>query len=160
MEGHALGKRWIEKISSGECSPNEITLIGHSFGGVVNAVASNDIHEYFEDDPGYGDDGAQVGTQVILDTPWFAQHLIESGSTDRIFNVYGPLSAGVFGSPITAPNVTDVLIDFPGHGISLPDLGHTKLVDEVWPQIRDEVLGLQPGNYYERRISGTQSFRA
>jgi hypothetical protein len=176
LEGHALAKRWIEKIHSGESSPNEIELIGHSFGGVVNAVAANDIYQYFKDYPGYGELGAKVGKLVILDTPQMGPFLPTTGhvnpeSAVDIVNVYGGILNGAVGGPIVGPNVTNVGLDFTGRGITpvtidpmtgvsvdLTNLGHTKLVDEIWPIIRNEVVNRPHGDYHEQFTNNSSEF--
>ncbi len=149
LEGAQLADALIQKIDAGEVSPNQISLVGDSFGGVVNGVAARIIHSRYT--PTLGEASARIGEIQLLDTPQIGLFLpatstIDPRSANVVYNLFGARDELAFGGPIAGPNVVNVGIDLAGR--ANVGLGHNEIAD-LWPDLTDPIHALAPGNYHE-----------
>jgi hypothetical protein len=154
QEGDRL-YQWLKGlIDSGQISPHDITLVGHSFGGVANGIAADRI---------YRETGQKIGEMVVIDTPQLpflpATSWINPNSAEKVIVIYGGIMNGAVGGPIGGANVVNVGMDLSSRGVWL-DLfhpGHLRL-PEYWPGLSGQIRGLLPGNYHEVWAGGTSTF--
>jgi pimeloyl-ACP methyl ester carboxylesterase len=154
FEGVALAKDIKQRVATSECQLKDVRLIGHSYGGVVAAVAADILSS---------DYGEKRDELVLIDTPNLsfldAVSHVNLNSATKIINLFGGRWEGAVGGPIDGTNVWNLGVDLPGRGM-LPNpffFGHIQMPN-YWPGIRDSIqnwVANQPaGVYHEVYLPG------
>jgi len=163
-EGDELGDQLIDAIEDGQYAPNDVVLVGHSFGGVANGIAAKKVHDHFKST--LGDHAAKIGRQVVLDTPQMSFFLpatthIDIGAALRTENYYGPKQFGATGGEIEG--AVNVEVDVGARGASLTggidNLGHNWIA-KLFPQLSGLMRFAPPGSYTESYENGVSTIES